>query len=76
MRLAPGVLVWTKVSGFAKISRTRILRCVQVADVNSDPVRHAVVVVASVIVGVRWKGSGKGIDPGARADAGLAAIQA
>jgi hypothetical protein len=76
MRLAPGVLVWTKISGFAKIGRTRILCRVQVADINPDPVRHAVVMVASVIVGARWKGSGKRIDPGARADAGLAAIQA
>ncbi len=76
MRLAPGVLVRTKISGFAKISRTRILCGVQVADINPDPVRHAVVMVASVIVGARWKGSGKRIDPGARADAGLAAIQA
>ena len=76
MRLAPGVLVWTKISGFAKIGRTRILCRVQVADINPDPVRHAVVMVASVIVGARWKGSGEGIDPGARADAALAPIQA
>src|SRR5438552_2062839 len=54
MRLAPGVLVWTKISGFAKIGRTRILCRVQVADINPDPVRHAVVMVASVIVGARW----------------------
>ena len=76
MRLTPGVLVRTKISGFAKISRTRILRCVQVADVNPDPVRYAIVMVARVIVGARWKRSGKGIDPGARADTALAAIQA
>ncbi len=36
MRLAPGVLVRTKVSGFAKISRTRILCCVQVVDLNPE----------------------------------------
>ena len=51
MRLAPGVLVRTKISGFAKISRTRILCCVQIADVNPDSVRHAIVMVAGVIVG-------------------------
>ena len=76
MRLAPGVLVRTKISGFAKISRTRILCCIQVTDVNPDSVRHAVVMVARVIVGARWKRSGEGIDPGARADAALVAIQA
>jgi len=55
MRLAPGVLVRTKVSGFAKISRTRILCCVQIVDINPDPVRHAVVIMSVVVVGGRWK---------------------
>ena len=76
MRLAPRVLLRTKVSGFAKVRRTRILCCVQVADINSNPVRHPVVVVPVVVVGARWKGSGEGIDPSARTDAALVAIQA
>ena len=76
MRLAPGVLVWTKISGFAEIGCPRILSCVQVTAFNSDPVRHAVVLMAIVVVGGRWKGSGEGIDPGTRTDAVLVAVQA
>src|ERR1043166_9937792 len=75
MRLTPGILVRTKITGFAKIGRTGILCCVQVADLGPDPVRHAVVMVTGVIVCIRWKGAGEGIDPGARTDAALVAIQ-
>ena len=75
MRLTPAVLVRTKVSGFAKIGRTRVLCWVQVADLYPDPVRNAVVNVAVMVVGVRWKGSGERIDPGARTNAVLVAIQ-
>ena len=76
MRLTPGVFVRADVSGFAKIGRTRILCWVQVAALHPDAVRDAVVLMAAVIVGVRWKGSGERIDPGARTDAVSVAIQA
>lgn len=75
IRLAPGILVRTDIGSFAKIGRTRILCGVEVVDLNPDSVRHAVVVVAAMVVGIRWEGSGEGIDPGARADAVLVAIQ-
>ena len=76
MSVAPGILVWTNVSGFAKIGRAGILCCVQVTVLHPDPVRHPIMMMAAVIVGVRWKRSGERIDPGARTDAVLVAIQA
>lgn len=65
MTLAPGVFMRTNVGGFSKIGCARILRRVQVAGLDPDPVRHAVMVVAAVVVGGRWEGASKGIDPGA-----------
>ncbi len=65
MTLAPGVFMRTDVCGLAEIGRIWIHCCVQVVDRNPDPMRHAVVVVAVVVVGGRWEGASKGIDPGA-----------
>ena len=62
--------------GFREIGRTLIQRCVQVINLNHDPVRYAVVRVATVVVGRRWISTGERIDPGARTHAALAAIQA
>jgi len=74
--LAPGVFVWANVCRFAKIACPLIERCVQVANLDPNPVRHAIVVVAAVVVGGRWEGARKGIDPGAGTDATLIAVQA
>lgn len=41
----------TNVCGLSKIGRARILCRIQVADLDPDPVRHAVVVVSVVVVG-------------------------
>lgn len=49
--MAPGVFVRANVGRFAKIGRTWILCCVQIANVDPDPVRYAVVVVSVVVVG-------------------------
>jgi len=65
MTLAPGIFMRANVCGFAKIPGIWIHCCVQVVDLNPDPMRHAVVVVAVVVVGGRWEGASKGIDPGA-----------
>jgi hypothetical protein len=65
MTLAPGVFMRTNVGGFSKIGCARILRRVQVAGLDPDPVRHPVMVVAAVVVGGRWEGASKWIDPGA-----------
>ena len=63
------------VGGFAKIGRARILRCVQVSHVHQDPVRYAIVDVAAVVVGAGWERSGERIDPRARTDQVLIAIE-
>jgi hypothetical protein len=65
MTLAPGIFMRSNVCGFAEIRRIWIQCRVQVAVLDPDPVRHAVVVVAVVVVGGRWEGASKGIDPGA-----------
>ena len=53
MRLAPGEFMRAKVSGFAKVGRAGILRCVQIGGLHSNPVRHGVVgVVAGVVIGI------------------------
>ena len=75
MRLAPGVFMGADVCRFAIISRAGVLGWDQVSHVNQDPVRHTVVVVAVVIVGGRWERSRERIDPCARTDAVLVAIQ-
>ena len=75
MRLAPGVFMGADVGRFAIISRAQVLGWDQVSHVNQDPVRHTVVVVSGVIVGGRWERSRERIDPCARTDAVLVAIQ-
>ena len=69
MGLAPGVLMRTIVLNFAIIGRARIHRCVQVGGINEDPVRSAGVSVAGMVLWPRiyGEGTGKGIDPCARA---------
>jgi hypothetical protein len=52
MRLAPGVFMRANIGRFAKITGSRICPRSQVSHVNQDPVRHAVMVVAGVVVGV------------------------
>ena len=64
------------VGGFAVIGRTWILGWNQIACLHHDPVRNGIVAVAAVIVGVRWKRSRERIDPRARTDLVLVAIQA
>lgn len=76
VRLAPGVLMRGDVGCFAIIRSARILSWNQVSHVSQDPMRHTIVVVAAVIIGVRGERAGEGIDPRARADAILVAIQA
>ena len=70
MRLAPSVFVRSEVLPFGKIARAGIERCVQVIDVNNDPVRYLVVHMAGVVVRRCLRISpreeaGKRIDPGA-----------
>jgi hypothetical protein len=74
MRLAPGVFACGDVLRFSKIGRALIQRGVEVVDFHENPVRHAVVVVAAVIVRIRWKVTGEWIDPRARTDLALVAI--
>ena len=38
MGLAPGVFMWSNVLSFGEVGRARILRCVQIAHCNQDPV--------------------------------------
>jgi len=72
MRLAPGVFMRRDVCCFGEIGRARIERCVQIIDLNNDPVRYAVVHMAAVVVRVWVRGeeAGERIDPGARAQVG------
>jgi hypothetical protein len=43
------------VGGFAKVGRAWIPPWGQVSHVNQNPVRDSIVVVAGVVVGVRWE---------------------
>ena len=74
MVLAPRVLVGSDILGFGEVRRAWIQVLVQIIHLNPDPMRYTVVRMAAVIVRGRWKSAGEGIDPGARTDAGLAAI--
>ena len=71
MRLAPAVLMRANVGRFTKVAHSGD----QVARVNQDAVRDTVVTVAAVVIRSRRKYSGERIDPGARANAVLVAIQ-
>jgi len=75
MRLAPGVFVRANVGRFTKIGRAWIPRWGQVSHVNENPMGYAIVVVAGVVVIIRWESSGKGIDPCAGSNQILVAIQ-
>ena len=52
MRLAPGVFMRANVCRFAEIGGPRVEIGVQVVDFHADPVRHAVMVMAAVVVRV------------------------
>ena len=54
--------------GLGEIGRPRILRCVQVIDLNNNPVRYVGVHVSGVIIWRRlrvasWEKAGERIDP-------------
>ena len=55
MALTPGVFMWANVYRFAKIGRPLIKVLVEIVDFHANPVRHAIVVVAAVIVRGRRK---------------------
>ena len=75
MTLAPGVFVWDDVFRFGKIEGALVLGRDQVTRVHQHSVRGCVMTVAGMIVGCRtYKAPGERIDPGARTDAGLAAV--
>jgi hypothetical protein len=68
MCLAPSVFMRSDVLGLGKISRAGIERCVQIIDLNKNPVRYVIVHVAGVIVRVwigSWEKPCERIDPGA-----------
>jgi len=75
MRLAPREFMRADVGGFAKVGRAGVLPRDQVTRLHQDSVRYAVVIVAAVVVRVRWERSGERIDPCTRTDAALVAIQ-
>jgi len=64
------------VGRFAKIAGSRILAWDQITRLHQDPVRHAIMAMAAVIIGSRRKGTRERVNPGARSDAVLIAIQA
>ena len=76
IRLAPRVLVGSDILRFGEVRRALIQVLVQIIDFNPDPMRYTVVRMAAVVVRGRRKSAGERIDPGARTDAALAAIQA
>ena len=61
---------------FGEIGRTRVLRWIQVAHRYSNPMRRSQMSMPGVIVRARWENSGERIHPRARADSGLAVVQA
>jgi len=76
MRLAPGVFTRGNVSGFGKVARAGVLRWVEIGNVHPDAVRYTIVGVAVVVVCGRREISRERVDPCARSDLALAAIQA
>src|SRR3979411_2667998 len=75
MRLAPGCVVRANVAALAEGGRAGVPPWDRVPRLHEDPVRYAIVDVTTVVVSVRWERSGEGIDPRARADRVLIAIQ-
>jgi hypothetical protein len=75
MRLAPGEFVRADVGSFTKITGSCILRWDQITRLHQDPVRHAIMAMAAVIISSRRKRTGEGVNPGARPDAVLIAIK-
>lgn len=65
MGLTPGILKGIQVLRFDEIGCTLIERCVQIIDVNANPVRYAVMCVTRVVgwIWIRCEKSGKRIDP-------------
>jgi hypothetical protein len=61
--------------GFGEVGRALIKVLVQIIDLNPNPVRDAIVRVATMIVGGRWISAGEWINPAARADAVLPTIK-
>ena len=51
------------IGSFDKIGSALVLCWVEVASLNTDPVRYAVMDVAGVVVSSSWKSSGERIDP-------------
>jgi len=76
MRLAPRILMRADVSRFAKIAGSRILRRDQITRLHNDPVRHAIMAMAAMIIGGTRKRTSERVNPGARADASLITIEA
>src|ERR1043166_7164816 len=76
MRLAPCVFMRADVCRLSKVARPSVLRGVEIANVHPDPVRHAIVTVAAVVVRIRREISRERIDPCARSDLVLVAVQA
>ena len=76
VRLAPSVLMRADVGSFTKIAGSRILPWDQITRLHQDPVRHAIMTMTVMIIGIRRKRTSERVHPGARADAALVAIQA
>ncbi len=74
MCLAPGVLMRRDVLRFGKVGCALVKRRVEIVDFHDDPVRNAAVIVAAVIIRVRWEVTSEWIDPGTRTNLGLVAV--
>src|SRR4029077_7269939 len=76
MTLAPGAFVGHNVFRFGKIRRSRVQRGVQIVNVDQHSVRRYVMTVAGVIIRRGTvETSAEWIDPCARTDTGLTAVQ-
>ena len=76
MALAPSIFVRHDVFSLGKIGSALVLRWDQVTGVHQNSVRRHVMNVTAVIVrSGTYETSGERIDPGARTDAGLTAVQ-
>jgi len=75
MTLAPGAFMRYDILRFGKIRRPWVHGWVQVVNVNQDPVRRYVVIVARVIVRCLTREiPGEWVDPRARTDAELVPV--